>query len=310
MSNQTFTPARTVYRTGLLILEAFTMMVQQIDRKQLKRDSRALLRTAQVAPMAMTALYLGLVLVLDAADVVSGGSAALGIGSLLSTFVSVLTWLVGIVLSAGFVLYCMAIRRGERAEFLTLFDGFSFVGKVIGLNIVIMVFTAFWSMLFVIPGIVAAYRYRFATYNLYENPGISIMEALDMSKRQTMGYKGQIFTLDLSYLGWTLLASLPVMAETGMMYYGLLSSAYTYMSGAAASTAADLTVYTALPAWLWTLIAGLWSTAVSLFYLPNYHCVELEYFETAKRTSGVGEGAEPPAINAWGGSGPDGLGGL
>ena len=95
-----------------------------------------------------------------------------------------------------------------------------------------------------------------------------------------------------------------------MMYYGLLSSAYTYMSGAAASTAADLTVYTALPAWLWTLIAGLWSTAVSLFYLPNYHCVELEYFETAKRTSGVGEGAEPPAINAWGGSGPDGLGGL
>ena len=91
------------------------MMVQQIDRKQLKRDSRALLRTAQVAPMAMTALYLGLVLVLDAADVVSGGSAALGIGSLLSTFVSVLTWLVGIVLSAGFVLYCMAIRRGERA---------------------------------------------------------------------------------------------------------------------------------------------------------------------------------------------------
>ena len=39
------------------------MMVQQIDRKQLKRDSRALLRTAQVAPMAMTALYLGLVLV-------------------------------------------------------------------------------------------------------------------------------------------------------------------------------------------------------------------------------------------------------
>ena len=165
-------------------------------------------------------------------------------------------------------------------------------------------------MLFIIPGIIAAYSYRFAPYNLYENPGISVMEALDMSKRQTMGYKGQIFTLDLSYLGWTLLASLPVMAETGMMYYGLLSSAYTYMSGAAASTAADLTVYTALPAWLWTLIAGLWSTAVSLFYLPNYHCVELGYFETAKRTSGVGEGAEPPAINAWGGSGPDGLGGL
>ncbi|MCF2617026.1 DUF975 family protein [Oscillibacter valericigenes] len=280
------------------------MTAELIDRKRLKEEVRELLSGAQVSPKAMTALYGLLLLFLNMV------SAFAGDAGVLSTFVSILTGLLSIVLGAGFTLYCMAIRRNERAEYLTLFDGFSFVGKLIALTIVTYAFIWLWSMLFIIPGIIAAYRYRFAPYNLYENPGISVMEALDMSKRQTMGYKGQIFTLDLSYLGWTLLASLPVMAETGMMYYGLLSSAYTYMSGAAASTAADLTVYTALPAWLWTLIAGLWSTAVSLFYLPNYHCVELEYFETAKRTSGVGEGAEPSAINAWGGSGPDGLGGL
>ena len=280
------------------------MTAELIDRKRLKEEVRELLSGAQVSPKAMTALYGLLLLFLNMV------SAFAGDAGVLSTFVSILTGLLSIVLGAGFTLYCMAIRRNERAEYLTLFDGFSFVGKLIALTIVTYAFIWLWSMLFIIPGIIAAYRYRFAPYNLYENPGISVMEALDMSKRQTMGYKGQIFTLDLSYLGWTLLASLPVMAETGMMYYGLLSSAYTYMSGAAASTAADLTVYTALPAWLWTLIAGLWSTAVSLFYLPNYHCVELESFETAKRASGVGEGAEPPAINAWGGSGPDGLGGL
>ena len=280
------------------------MTAELIDRKRLKEEVRELLSGAQVSPKAMTALYGLLLLFLNMV------SAFAGDAGVLSTFVSILTGLLSIVLGAGFTLYCMAIRRNERAEYLTLFDGFSFVGKLIALTIVTYAFIWLWSMLFIIPGIIAAYRYRFAPYNLYENPGISVMESLDMSKRQTMGYKGQIFTLDLSYLGWTLLASLPVMAETGMMYYGLLSSAYTYMSGAAASTAADLTVYTALPAWLWTLIAGLWSTAVSLFYLPNYHCVELGYFETAKRTSGVGEGAEPPAINAWGGSGPDGLGGL
>ena len=280
------------------------MTAELIDRKRLKEEVRELLSGAQVSPKAMTALYGLLLLFLNMV------SAFAGDAGVLSTFVSILTGLLSIVLGAGFTLYCMAIRRNERAEYLTLFDGFSFVGKLIALTIVTYAFIWLWSMLFIIPGIIAAYRYRFAPYNLYENPGIGVMEALDMSKRQTLGYKGQLLMLDLSYLGWTLLASLPVMAETGMMYYGLLSSAYTYMSGAAASTAADLTVYTALPAWLWTLIAGLWSTAVSLFYLPNYHCVELEYFETAKRTSGVGEGAEPPAINAWGGSGPDGLGGL
>lgn len=281
------------------------MMVQQIDRKQLKRDSKALLRTAQVSPMAMTALYLGLVLVLDAADVLSGGSAALGIGSLLSTFVSVLTWLVGMVLSAGFVLYCMAIRRGERAEFLTLFDGFAFVGKVIGLNIVITVFIALWSMLFVIPGIVAAYRYRFALYNLYENPGIGIMEALDMSKRQTVGYKAQLFLLDLSYYGWAFLAALPSAVLEWCVSYQELSAIVGL-----AGTPALITSLLALSDFSWILIIDLWSLVVSLFYLPVYQCTELGYFETSKSTSGVGFGAEPPRQDGWNGRiHPDDLGG-
>ena len=281
------------------------MMVQQIDRKQLKRDSKALLRTAQVSPMAMTALYLGLVLVLDAADVLSGGSAALGIGSLLSTFVSVLTWLVGMVLSAGFVLYCMAIRRGERAEFLTLFDGFAFVGNVIGLNIVITVFIALWSMLFVIPGIVAAYRYRFALYNLYENPGIGIMEALDMSKRQTVGYKAQLFLLDLSYYGWAFLAALPSAVLEWCVSYQELSAIVGL-----AGTPALITSLLALSDFSWILIIDLWSLVVSLFYLPVYQCTELGYFETAKSTSGVGFGAEPPRQDGWNGRiHPDDLGG-
>ena len=281
------------------------MMVQQIDRKQLKRDSKALLRTAQVSPMAMTALYLGLVLVLDAADVLSGGSAALGIGSLLSTFVSVLTWLVGMVLSAGCVLYCMAIRRGERAEFLTLFDGFAFVGKVIGLNIVITVFIALWSMLFVIPGIVAAYRYRFALYNLYENPGIGIMEALDMSKRQTVGYKAQLFLLDLSYYGWAFLAALPSAVLEWCVSYQELSAIVGL-----AGTPALITSLLALSDFSWILIIDLWSLVVSLFYLPVYQCTELGYFETAKSTSGVGFGAEPPRQDGWNGRiHPDDLGG-
>ena len=281
------------------------MMVQQIDRKQVKRDVRALLRTAQVAPMVITAVYLGIVWLLDTADVVAGGSAALGIGSLLSTFVSVLTWLVGMVLSAGFVLYCMAIRRGERAEFLTLFDGFAFVGKVIGLNIVITVFIALWSMLFVIPGIVAAYRYRFALYNLYENPGIGIMEALDMSKRQTVGYKAQLFLLDLSYYGWAFLAALPSAVLEWCVSYQELSAIVGL-----AGTPALITSLLALSDFSWILIIDLWSLVVSLFYLPVYQCTELGYFETAKSTSGVGFGAEPPRQDGWNGRiHPDDLGG-
>ena len=279
------------------------MTAELIDRKKLKEEVGELLSGAQVSPGAMTALYAGLLLILNLVCAFTGEG-------ILSTFVSILTSLLSVLLGAGFAMYCMAIRRGERAEYLTLFDGFSFVGKLIALTIVTYAFIWLWSMLFVIPGIVAAYRYRFAAYNLYENPGISVMEALEMSKRQTMGYKGQIFALDLSYIGWTLLASLPAMVEMGMMYYAMFSSYYDYMTGAISVMPTDFTASVILPAWLWTLICGLWSMAVSLFYLPHFQCVELGYFETAKRTSGVGSGSEPPAIGAGHGAGPDGLGGL
>ena len=271
------------------------MMAAIVDRRRFKEETRELLRTAQVSPRGMTALYLGILLVLS---LVNSLTSSIGSGGLLSTFVTILTNLMSAVLAAGFVLYCMAIRQGQRAEYLTLFDGFSFVGKVIGLNILIAVFTFLWSLLFVIPGIVASYRYRFALYNLYENPDIGILEALNMSKRQTQGYKGQVFMLDLSYLGWNLLSSLPVMVESVILYWRALESAGLYD----VSTFAVQASPAGLPLWVWSLVCSLWSLLVCLFYLPNYQCVELGYFDTAKDTSGV-RADRPPRTS------PDDLGG-
>ena len=180
------------------------MMATLIDRKQLKWDMKDLLADAQVSPRAMAALYLGLSLVLSMADTLAGDSG------LLATFLSILTSLLGMVLSAGFVLYCMAVRRGERAEFLTLFDGFSFVGKLIGLNLLMYLFIALWSMLLVVPGIIAAYRYRMALYLLLDHPEMSVMQCIRESKRMMKGHKGELFVMDLSFLGWAILESIPV----------------------------------------------------------------------------------------------------
>ena len=272
------------------------MMAQLIDRKQLKQEMKELLRSAQVNPRGMTCLYLALVLVLNLADSFMG---LLNPG-LLGTFVSILTGLMSMVLASGFVMYCMAIRRGERAEYLTLFDGFSFVGKVILLNIVIYLFTFFWSLLFVIPGIVAAYRYRFALYNLYENPGIGVMEALEMSKRQTLGYKGQLFTLDLSYIGWFFLASLPTVVQAGYIYASILQNLPYYLEDPFRIYAISLP----LPFALQVLISSAWPLLVAVFYLPTYQCTELGYFDIAKQTSGIGQGASKSpdtSDNGWGG---------
>lgn len=248
------------------------MMAEQIDRPRVKAECRELLGSAQVNPRAFTAFYLALSLVLSLVDSLTGGDTA----SPVSVFVSVLTGLMTLILGVGFILYCMAVRRGERAEFLTLFDGFSFVGKIILLYLAEFLFSLLWSFLFIVPGIIALYRYRFAIYNLCENPELGVMQAIAMSKRQTMGYKGQVFLLDLSYLGWGILAQLPA-----LFFYG---QDLTSQFGGGA------------PIWLpslllQSLIVGVWLLVVSLFYLAVYQCTELGYFETAKRTSGVSSGS-------------------
>lgn len=64
-----------------------------------------------------------------------------------------------------------------------------------------------WSFLFVIPGIVKAYSYSMMFYVLAENPKIGAMKAMDISKILTQGHKADLFVMDLSFLGWSLLSA-------------------------------------------------------------------------------------------------------
>ena len=166
-------------------------MPMQLDTGAIKAESRSLLRTGEVNPFRMTLFYLLITLVLDMIN--SGVSymidSAGGFTVLSFSFVSILVGLVALVLNAGYYCYCFGILRREKMPYESLFDAFPFAGKVILLSIVEGVFIFLWSMLFVIPGIIAAYRYSFAMLNLCENPELGVMEALNLSKRQTNGYR-------------------------------------------------------------------------------------------------------------------------
>ena len=114
-------------------------MFEHIDRRRVKADARATLRDAQVSPKAFFALYLGIMSLMTLCHYLTssaGSSTALFSGPA-ELFVTIFTALLTPVLGIGVYLYCMAIRRGERAEYLVLFDGFSFVGKVILLQLIV-----------------------------------------------------------------------------------------------------------------------------------------------------------------------------
>lgn len=122
----------------------------------------------------------------------------------LSLFVGVLTF--------GFMRYCLRLSRGEKEVPVDeLVSGFRIFFKVIWLNIVTGVFIALWSMLFIFPGIVAAYRYRMAPLLLMDHPDWSAMDCIRESKRLMQGHKGDLFVLDLSFFGWLMLSALVTM---------------------------------------------------------------------------------------------------
>lgn len=64
------------------------------------------------------------------------------------------------------------------------------------------------TLMFIIPGIIRSYEYTFVPYILADNPGIDSKHALDISKRMTYGHKFNIFKLQLSFIGWNILATM------------------------------------------------------------------------------------------------------
>ena len=68
------------------------------------------------------------------------------------------------------------------------------------------VYTLLWGLLLIVPGIVKAYEYRMIPYLLADDPTMSKDEAFAQSKRMMTGNKWRAFVLDLSFIGWYLLA--------------------------------------------------------------------------------------------------------
>ena len=78
--------------------------------------------------------------------------------------------------------------------------------KSVGALFLSGLFIVLWSFLLVIPGIIKLYEYRMVSYILADDSDLSVMECLRRSKEMMRGHKWNAFVLDLSFIGWHLLA--------------------------------------------------------------------------------------------------------
>lgn len=109
----------------------------------------------------------------------------------------------------GYVAFSLSFFRKQEAGITKLFDGFEHIIKLLGLTIVMGIFIALWSLLLIIPGIVAGYKYSQAYNILYDHPEYGILKCISESKKMMTGNKAKLFMLTLSYIGWIIIASIP-----------------------------------------------------------------------------------------------------
>jgi uncharacterized membrane protein len=111
-------------------------------------------------------------------------------------------------LTLGLATCFLKLVRHEPFMFENLFDGFKKFSSSVIAQLLITIFVFLWSLLLLIPGIIAYYRYSMVFYILSDNPEISAMDALKRSKEMMVGFKWKLFCLHLSFIGWALLGIL------------------------------------------------------------------------------------------------------
>lgn len=108
----------------------------------------------------------------------------------------------------GAAIFSLNMARGRYAGIEQLFQGFDNFVTALGAYLLIVVFVILWSLLLIIPGIVAALSYAMTFYILVDEPEIKADRALEKSKRLMYGYKWKLFFLCLRFFLLALLCVL------------------------------------------------------------------------------------------------------
>ncbi|MFL0165859.1 DUF975 family protein [Candidatus Clostridium helianthi] len=118
----------------------------------------------------------------------------------------------GALFTFGYFSIILNIVRGENVNFSDIFTGTKKFTKALGMTLAVNILTLLWSLLLIIPGIIAAVKYSMTYYIWADNPNISIQEAIDRSIKMTDGHISEIFWLYISFIGWSLLVIAPAAA--------------------------------------------------------------------------------------------------
>ncbi len=142
---------------------------------------------------------------------VGGNVIYLILGMLIQTIPRV-GWIGGLIIGGplmlGWVIFFLSLSRKQEAQLSQLFDGFQNFTKALVTYLLLILFILLWTILLVIPGIVAALSYSQTFFILAENPQMESMDVLRKSKALMKGNRWKLFCLFWRFFGWFLLGIL------------------------------------------------------------------------------------------------------
>ena len=124
---------------------------------------------------------------------------------------NVLITIVLIPLNIGVAQNVLAWSRGEDVnKWKVLFGGFNSAKiffKQVGVVVLNTILCALWTILLIVPGIIKGLAYSMYPYVLRDEPDLSVWQTLKKSEAIMKGYKGKLFLMYLSFVGWFILGA-------------------------------------------------------------------------------------------------------
>ncbi len=117
-------------------------------------------------------------------------------------------FIIGSFVGVGYAKFNLDLVDGKKISFGTLFARYEIWAAASVSRLLRSLYIFLWSLLFIIPGIVAGYSYAMTDYILAENPDMTASEAIDRSKTIMYGNRWRLFCLEFSFIGWNILAFL------------------------------------------------------------------------------------------------------
>lgn len=141
-----------------------------------------------------------------------------------STFPGLYSFVIEAAFTLGLAMFVLNFIRAGKVSLELLFSGFEKFIKAFLINFIMSIIIFVGLVLFIIPGIIFGLMYSQAYYILADNPELGAIECLRRSRIMMIDNKGYLFGLRLSFIGWALLAAIPLFLGRYIMADILMTS--------------------------------------------------------------------------------------